>query len=323
MGVSEAYNFCTYFDTNYLARGLSLYRSLEENCGNFQLWILCMDENVYRILSEMALPKAALISILDLEAGDAELAEAKKNRSRIEYYFTCTPSLALYILNNFKEVDFLTYLDADLYFFDSPSAIFEEIYGCSVAIIEHRYSDKNKEKAVHGVYNVGWLSFRRDENGMACLNWWRQKCNEWCYDRVENSRFADQKYLDEWPARFKNVFVIKNKGANLAPWNISNYSVSIRQGKVFIDEQPLVFFHFHGLKRFFSRCYIMGLGIYRVKITETMRRYIYKPYLTAIAGRDFNCGPGRGRNKIVKFAYTIIYFIIYRDYIFCSSSGKQ
>jgi len=88
--------FCTYFDRNYLPRGLALYRSLQCHCPAFQLWVLCMDAACYETLSALALPDVHLIAREDFEAGDEGLLAAKQTRSLIEYYFTCTPSLPLW-----------------------------------------------------------------------------------------------------------------------------------------------------------------------------------------------------------------------------------
>jgi len=269
--------FCTYFDINYLPNGLSLYRSLKEHCPEFRLWVLCMDSDTHEMLSRMKLPQLELIKLDDFEKGDQALLQAKQNRSRIEYYFTCTPSVPLYILNNFFEVDLITFLDADLYFYADPGQIFQEIGGHSIAIIEHRYAPRYKEMEVCGKYNVGWISFRRDENGFACLNWWRDRCNEWCYKRLEDGKFADQKYLDDWPIRFKNVRVVQHKGANLAPWNIENYKVSGEEDKVWIDEQELVFFLFHSFKQLTKSIY--STGYHQTKSDKSIRNNIYRKYL--------------------------------------------
>ncbi len=94
------YSFCTYFDCRYLVRGLALYQSLKQHCSPFQLWVLCMDSNCYEVLSELRLPNVHLIALEEFEKGDERLLEAKKTRSLIEYYFTCSPSLPLYVLNN-------------------------------------------------------------------------------------------------------------------------------------------------------------------------------------------------------------------------------
>ena len=238
------YNFCTYFDVNYLSRGLALYASLRTHCPHFRLWVLCMDSASFEALQHLRLPGIQAIQLDAFEAGDHQLLEAKKNRSQVEYYFTCTPSLPLYIFRKFPEVEMITYLDADLYFFDDPSPLFEEMGDQSIAIIGHRFPPALRSQERFGIYNVGWLSFKRDEHAVACLQWWRKKCIEWCYDRLDNGRFADQKYLDVWPEKFQKVVVLQHHGANVAPWNLENYNLSIVQEKVFLGTVSAYFLSF-------------------------------------------------------------------------------
>jgi hypothetical protein len=94
------YYFCTYFDRNYLPRALALYRSLREHCSEFRLWELCMDEATHEALTQLKLPEVERIALNDLERNDDLLLRAKQNRSQVEYYFTCTPSLPLYVLSH-------------------------------------------------------------------------------------------------------------------------------------------------------------------------------------------------------------------------------
>ena len=90
------YHFCTLFDKNYLFRGLALHKSLLKNCPEFKLWILCMDDITYEILIKMQLDKVELIRLSEFE--DHELIKTKISRTQVEYCWTCTPSLLLYIL---------------------------------------------------------------------------------------------------------------------------------------------------------------------------------------------------------------------------------
>ena len=170
--------FCTYFDSNYLIQGLALYRSLVRHSVPFRLWVLCFDDMAHEILQNLALPEVNPISLRDFEDGDRELLRAKENRSQIEYYFTCTPSLPLYILRNYPEVDVITYLDSDLFFFSNPSPIYQELEDRnSVLIVEHRFPPRLSHRVeTNGIYNVGLLSFRRDDVGLQCLHWWRELC---------------------------------------------------------------------------------------------------------------------------------------------------
>ncbi len=244
------YCFCTYFDRHYLTRGLALYESLVRHCQRpFVLWILCFDNETYAILRRLNLPGVRLISQQEFEAGDEELARTKATRSRVEYYWTCTPSLPLYVLRQDPKVNLITYLDADLFFFSDPQPIYDEFGAGSILIIGHRYGLKHAHHAAtKGSFNVGVMAFRRDENGLACLQWWRERCLEWCYARVEDGKFGDQKYLDDWPQRFRGVVVVQQRGAGSAPWNLTNHDIVLSRQGIQYDGEPLVFFHFHGFK---------------------------------------------------------------------------
>jgi hypothetical protein len=280
------YYFCTYFDSNYLIKGLALYRSLVRHATPFRLWVLCFDDLAYETLRKLELPEVDAITMRKFEHGDEELLHAKRSRSRIEYYFTCTPSLPLYILINQPEVDVITYLDADLFFFSDPAPIYEELGNNSILIIEHRFPIDTKDRERYGIYNVGFLSFRRTKEGLQCLEWWRKRCIEWCYDRVENGRFADQKYLDDWPARLEGVVVVQHKGAGLAPWNVANYSLRLKKGQVIVDSYPLLFFHFHGVQRMARWLYDPNLERYGVYGDYLLRRHVYGPYIRELEEVD-------------------------------------
>ena len=282
--------FCTYFDCHYLARALVLYDSLKRNCARFTLWMLCMDEESYAALAKLKLPDVRLVTLSELERNDPQLGRAKTNRSLLEYYFTCTPFLPLFILNHNPDVDLITYLDSDLSFFSDVELLFDEIGNNSIAIIAHRFSEAFRKWEWNGIYNVGWVTFRRDNNGLSCLQWWRERCTEWCYDRIEDNRFADQKYLDDWPTRFRNVVVLQHKGANLAPWNVGNYNLTLRGGTIFVDDQPLIFFHFHAFKQLAGWIYDTQLAKYKVVPSKIVVRNIFAPYVREVISRSEQLG---------------------------------
>lgn len=276
-------NFCTFFDYNYLSKGLALYNSMLEHCQSFSLYVLCMDAICYNALLRMDLPNVFLISLQNFEKDDEALRIAKINRTTVEYYFTCSPSLPLYIFNNFKDINVLTYLDSDYFFFSSPEPIMKIIGEHSIAITAHRFPPAlRKLEKQYGVFNVGWLTFKRDEQAISCLQHWRAQCLEWCFDRLEEGRFADQMYLNEWPSRYPNTLVISHKGVNLAPCNIGNYQVSIKDDRLIIDEDQLVCYHFFGLKNYRYFLYYLSLHQYGTRPTRTILEHIYEPYLRAL-----------------------------------------
>ncbi len=259
-----------------------MYYSLREHCPEFKLWVLCMDKTTCEILEKLNLPGLYPLPLEEFEQNDEPLLIAKQNRSRVEYYFTCTPSLPLFILNQHPAVDLITYLDADLFFFADPAPLFAEMEGKSIGIISHRFPSRIQDHEKYGIYNVGWLSFRQDETGLECLHWWRNLCLEWCYDKAEEDRFADQKYLNRFPQRYGKDVILNHSGANVAPWNIENYNLNIKESYVYVDDQPLLFFHFQGFRQIIPYVYDWGLWDYGIKIDQKLMDYIYMPYIQEI-----------------------------------------
>lgn len=300
-GDAQMRYFCTYFDAAYADRAAALVESLSQHCASFRLWALCMDDAAFELVKAMALPGVVAVSLPEIEAWDPEFAATKTDRSKIEYYFTVTPVVALYVLEKHADVDLITYIDSDLYFFSSPEPIFAEMDRSSIGVIGHRFTDELRSHEQYGIYNVGFLPFRRDAAGIECLRWWRARCIEWCHDFVDGDRFADQKYLDKWPSLFMGVHEIAHKGANVAPWNLARYQVSARGETPFVDEQPVIFFHFHGLKRYAPGVFDPQLLRYASAPDKQIKHCVYEPYLQALeraAQRLSIAGVARGQSSI-------------------------
>jgi len=183
--------YCTYFDHRYLTKGLVMIRSLRRHVPGAQIWVLCLDARAHGMMEELAEPGVRAIALCDFEAGDAALAKAKADgRSVVEYIFTLTPTLVRYVMRIVPEAEIVTYLDGDLWFLADPEPVYREMGSASVLIIPHGFEPRMKHLERHGIYNVGWVSFRRDSQGTACFEWWRERTNEWCLDQVDAGRFA-------------------------------------------------------------------------------------------------------------------------------------
>jgi hypothetical protein len=251
-----------------------------------RLWVLCLSESCHQTLVVLALPNLIPLRLVDFEVADPEVAATRSTRSAIEYYFTCTPSLMLFVMNNEPGAEWVTYLDSDLFFFASPDPIYGEMKEAAFGIIPHRFTKRAASHRRFGIYNVGWVSVRRRDDGIAALRWWRERCIEWCYDRVEGDRFADQRYLDRLPGLFAGVHVIEHLGANLAPWNIAGYRIEWRDGSVQIEGRyPLLFFHFCGVKRN-GRHYFNSHRLYHAPFSRLARQRIYEPYIAVLAAAE-------------------------------------
>ncbi len=284
--------YCTYFDHNYLSRGLALYHSLQRHAPGSRLWVLCLSEACYQTLAALDLPDIVAVRLADFEADDPEVAATRADRSAIEYYFTCTPAWMLFVLARETEAEWVTHLDGDLFFFAAPEIIYGELSEAAAAIIPHRYPPKLARLRKFGTYNVGWVGARNDADGLAVIKWWREKCIEWCHDYVDGDRFADQGYLDWFPRRFPRVKIIENIGANLAPWNIGNYRIDVRGSEVLIDAvHPLIFFHFQGLRKGLRWFIFNSHRSYRAPFSSVAREHIYRPYVDELLAIEKTVDP--------------------------------
>ncbi|MBD5546145.1 MAG: glycosyl transferase [Lachnospiraceae bacterium] len=279
--------FCTLFDSYYLDKGLTLYRSLENCTEEFQLYIFCFDDKSFEVLNALKLKHAVITHHSEIE--DEELLRLKKERSKAEYCWTCTPVIIEYVLKHYKEPD-CTYIDADLYFFQNPQILFDEIKdaGANIVITEHRFKDNWNGRRLckrSGRYCVEFNYFDQSENAWEALTWWKKKCFEWCYHLYEPERMGDQKYLEKFPQLFQGVHELKHLGGGVAPWNLGQYKLR-RTGndrptlieKKTGEEFPLIFYHFQNIRYLSENMVNVSSGTHSKETKDA----IYRPYLAKI-----------------------------------------
>lgn len=245
------YNFCTLFNSNYLTKGLAMYQSLNEHFTDFCLYIFPFDEKCLEILKKLNLPKVVVVSLKEFE--DPELLKIKTTRTPKEYCWTCSAATTWHTIKTYN-LDNITYIDADLFFVNSPEPLIQELTNDSILITEHRYRADHDKTATSGKYCVQFMTFKNTEEGLTTLSWWRNACLDWCYDRHEDGKFGDQKYLDDWPTRFTGVHELQHLGGGLATWNMRRFSYQKKNGHLLVTDQqadrtdPLIFYHFHGVR---------------------------------------------------------------------------
>jgi len=279
-------HFCTHFDQNYLSRGLLLLESLRARCRDFHLHIVCLDDFTQTFLTAQRYADVTCVPLAEVENWAPELLGCKRRRTLSEYCYTLSPFVPLYLLSHHPNLDFVCSLDADLYFYQDPAQLFEDFDQYSILITTHNFANHLLEERLKtGVYNVCFQAFRNDATGLACLEKWRQQCTDWClahYDAA-NDRFADQKYLETWPRDFEGrVKVLDGPTVNLAIWNANRYRLTQAQGEIRADGQPVVFYHFHGL-RLFSRHWVGNtFHWYSTRPQKVLVKNVYLPYLAQL-----------------------------------------
>jgi hypothetical protein len=135
----------------------------------------------------------------------------------------------------------------------------------NAAITPHRFSEIYRQLEVNGKFNVQWVYFKNNEIG-------RKVALDWMTDCIISTEYnpaagvvGDQKYLDSWPSRYKNILEISDEGAGLAPWNQSGVVVRKIEKSLYVGaEEKLVFYHFHSLNIYFNLLVLPVSSNYRL-----------------------------------------------------------
>jgi glycosyltransferase involved in cell wall biosynthesis len=240
---------CTIIAKNYLAFARTLALSFlsihpESKClvlvvDDFEGYIN-PDEECFEIvrLADLDIPRTASLCFqYDLK----ELCTAVK------------ADLLTYLITK-KSIDRLLYLDPDILVTGSCDGLFERLKQNDIVLTPHLDTDYPADDLLPddgwilraGLFNLGFIGVNSSVNAQAFLDWWKSKLHKNCVVDIQNGYFVDQKFIDFVPIYFRDVYVEKAVGYNVAYWNVHSRELSKPDGKWLCNFEPLCFFHFSG-----------------------------------------------------------------------------
>ena len=107
-----------------------------------------MDTQTQYILEQLGMPFVTCIPLGHIES--EELLEAKASRGVAEYCWTLSSCFTWYVMQRYQEIDFLTYLDADLLFYSDVQPLFDEISDASILSLSIVFLLGCKDRIVNG-----------------------------------------------------------------------------------------------------------------------------------------------------------------------------
>lgn len=241
-------SLCTLFDSNFLLQGLTMIRSVERYLTKPVDWnILALDSETELFLRNV---KDIDLNIFNIDTlGDLELGALRDVRPWREFCWTSAACFLGKVLFSKPEGTAVAYIDADCFFFRDIYSTLEKLNGNSIAIHEHRFSpDRQSWLFRSGRFNVGLVGGVKGTEFDSCVSIWRQQVIESCISDFSKGKCGDQTYLNDWPEKYKDLIILSAKGVGLAPWNLNNYKISNLRDLIYVDEDELDFFHFHGLE---------------------------------------------------------------------------
>lgn len=271
------FHFTTVMSSAYLYKGLVMYQTLRHHCSDFKLFILCADDECYRILKNMNPIDIELLRVQQIE--NDTVRKAKNNRSYLEFCWTLKPAVLHYVMKHYRHADYYAHLDADLYFFQDPDILFKEAPDAELYLADHNNSEEFLYTyEMSGRFNTGFVGCRNSNTARSAVKWWRDQCVKQCPSIPDpiNKLFGDQRYVEKWSELFEGVHIVKNKGANVAVWNIRGYDISLKNDVVYVDDDPLIFYHFSGFSILSENEYSLT---WFQPIEKNVLDLIYLPYM--------------------------------------------
>lgn len=248
----------TIVTRSYLPLAYSLFKSYDENSSNkIVKYIIVVDYD-----SDINLNNndAIIISAKDvLEYYNLPFQELSFKYDVTEFSTAIKP-FAIKYLKDINDCSKMIYLDPDILFFNSVDLLENYLEDYKLIVTPHfvEITDNIKEPnrfLGSGVYNLGFLGLdASDRKVMKFVDWWGNRCLDFCFRERDENLFTDQKWFDLIPCFFshKEFCVLDNIGFNVAPWNLHERDIFTADGKYFVrnlmtnEVQQLVFFHFSG-----------------------------------------------------------------------------
>ncbi len=240
---------------NYTGKVLALCESLRAHCPEMVIHWLVADLRNDDLLEHLDGNLIDEVIFLDDFENFRDLGWLFQH-DIVELSTAIKPTVARTLLDT-TDCEMLIYFDPDQVIFSPLDDLIESLYSASGVLTPHLLKPYEGLKAVtdhelcslrHGVFNLGFFGVRNCPEGKAFLDWWSQRCLDFCWGDWRSGVFTDQKWINFAPVFFAEMQILRNTRFNVAPWNINQRSLEGTFDEGFlVDGEPLGFYHFTGL----------------------------------------------------------------------------
>ena len=252
----ENYIF-TIVAKNYLPLARALSWSIKNNNSSPVKFIIFLadepDEGV-----DLAQDEEIIIPVSNI--GISNLTDWAFKYNVTEFCTSVKPACFKYVFNHYNAAKAI-YFDPDIFVFNDLGVIFNDLDSKDIVITPHyitpqiNYTGDQKESSTLfvGIYNFGFVAFKKTAHNDFLLDWWENRLSDQCYADRQDSLHTDQKWADFLPVYATDTLLIsKSTGYNLAPWNLFEREIIADEGsfkvknKITNTLEPLTFVHFAG-----------------------------------------------------------------------------
>ena len=242
----------TSIAANYLPKARVLAESIKRVAPEAEFYLMLVDRAPpnFNLKEE---PFDSVISVADL---DIDAPEAWCFSHRVVELCTAVKGMAACYLLDKCSADKVFYFDPDMVIYGRFDELERHLDTTSILLTPHQSEPETTIDAImdnemaslkHGVFNLGFIGIRNDEEGKRFAEWWSERLKTFCLDDIERGLFTDQKWANLVPCFFERYRVLRSPAFNVATWNISTREVEgdLERG-ITVNGEPLGFYHFSG-----------------------------------------------------------------------------
>jgi hypothetical protein len=244
-----AFTICSI---NYLAQARTLGDSLASTNPEI-LFVIGLVDNQEGVSFEQSYqPKYPMVEIDKIGIqGFAEMADryniTELNTAVKPFYFT-------YFFKQYPKAQNVIYFDPDIIVYQPLTGLLNSLKNHEAVLTPHintPIEDRQTPNELHhlntGIYNLGFVAFRRSEVNTEFIHWWEEKLRFECLIDLCNGLFVDQNWMNFLPVFVANTHIERNPGYNAAYWNLHERTFSERENVFYVNgNNPLIFFHYSG-----------------------------------------------------------------------------
>jgi hypothetical protein len=164
------------------------------------------------------------------------------------------PYLLRYLLD--RGFDAVVLLDADILVTASLDPLLDAAAEHAIVLtphlLEHLTTADRVERELNilqsGTYNGGCIGVSARPSTLPFLSWWAERLRTHCRHAIESGMHFDQRWLDLVPVLFEDVHVLRDRGCNVAYWNLPERSALVEAIGSSTAASRCRFFHFSGFE---------------------------------------------------------------------------
>lgn len=244
-----AFTICSI---NYLAQAQTLGQSLQRTNPDVEFVIGLVDRLDKVTLDTDKIPPFQLLEIDKININC--LPEMCEHYNITELNTAVKPFYFDYFFKNRPDIKNVIYFDPDIIVFDDLKPLKDNLEKYSIVLTPHITSpitDKFETREIDhlntGLYNLGFVAVGRSEQSYLMIDWWMERLKKDCIIDLCHGLFVDQHWMVLVPIFFRDIVLVdKYAGYNVAYWNLHERQVTVQNSRFFVNDVPLIFFHFSG-----------------------------------------------------------------------------